>query len=130
MILIFSALVLSGCVPRSPAEPIAAPSATPQAARAILFVGHRGAAGEAPENTLAAFQRGLEVGVDVIELDVHLSRDDQLVVIHDPRLDRTTDGSGLVRDFPLADLRRVNAAARFKGASDFGAQPYLLNNLG
>jgi glycerophosphoryl diester phosphodiesterase len=122
MILIFSAVLLSGCVTHSPTDPAAAPSAAPRAARAILFVGHRGAAGEAPENTLAAFARGVEVGVDLIELDVHLSRDDQLVVIHDPRLDRTTDGSGLVRERAFADLRRLNAAAKFTGSREYGAQ--------
>lgn len=101
----------------SPTQAVTAPLKS-----GVIFIGHRGAAGEAPENTLAAFQRGLDVGVDAIELDVHLSKDDQLVVIHDPRLDRTSDGTGLVRDVTFAEIRRVNAAAKFKGALDYGAQ--------
>jgi glycerophosphoryl diester phosphodiesterase len=88
----------------------------------VIFIGHRGAAGEAPENTLVAFQRGLEVGADAIELDVHLSKDDELVVIHDPRLERTSDGTGIVRDLTFAEIRRVNAAAKFKGGSEYGVQ--------
>jgi glycerophosphoryl diester phosphodiesterase len=91
-------------------------------ARKIIIVGHRGAAGVAPENTPAAFQRGIASGADAVELDVHLSKDDELVVIHDPRLDRTTNGSGLVRETTLAEIRRLNAAAKFTGAADYGVQ--------
>lgn len=78
-----------------------------------LVVGHRGASGYAPENTLASFELALEQGADVVELDVHLSRDGEVVVIHDERLDRTTDGSGLVAEHSLAELRRLDAGARF-----------------
>jgi glycerophosphoryl diester phosphodiesterase len=81
----------------------------------IQIVGHRGARGIAPENTLASFQAALDAGVDMIELDVHLSRDGELVVMHDPRLERTTDGRGLVSEFRLAELKELNAAARFEG---------------
>ena len=63
-----------------------------------LVIAHRGASGMAPENTLAAFHKALEVGADAIELDVRLSRDAQVVVIHDRWLDRTTTGTGPGRD--------------------------------
>jgi len=76
-------------------------------------VAHRGASAEAPENTLAAFRRALEIGVDAVELDVHLTSDGELVVIHDPMLDRTTDGRGLVRDQTLAAMRRLDAGRWF-----------------
>ena len=88
----------------------------------LEIVGHRGAKGIAPENTLASFQRALDLGVDMIELDVHLSKDGELVVIHDSNLERTTDGSGLVGDYTLEALRTLDAAARFEGSEPFGVQ--------
>jgi len=70
---------------------------------------HRGASAEQPENTLASFHRALDLGVQGIELDVHLSRDGVPVVIHDTTLDRTTDGHGEVAAFDIADLQRLDA---------------------
>src|SRR5438128_5267226 len=85
----------------------------------ILLGGHRGNADEFPENTLASFRSAIELGVDVIECDVHRSEDGGLPVIHDHLLDRTTDGSGLVRDYTMAELKRFDAGSwkdpRFKG---------------
>ncbi len=78
-----------------------------------LNFGHRGAAGEAPENTLAAFELAIRQGADGIELDVHLSADGVPVVIHDPRLQRTTSGSGWVREHRVAALKRLDAGAWF-----------------
>src|SRR6267378_6141215 len=74
-----------------------------------LNIGHRGAAGEAPENTFAAFDLALRQGADGIEFDVHLSADGVPVVIHDARLERTTSGSGRVGKHTLASLRRLDA---------------------
>lgn len=74
---------------------------------------HRGAKSVAPENTLPAFQAALDMGVDGIELDVHLSRDRQLVVIHDFTVDKTTDGSGPVGDFSAAQLAGLDAGSHF-----------------
>jgi len=76
-----------------------------------LIVGHRGAMGHAPENTMASFERGLALGADLIELDVHLSADGHLVVIHDPTVDRTTDGRGYVKDMTLAQLKELDAGS-------------------
>jgi glycerophosphoryl diester phosphodiesterase len=70
---------------------------------------HRGASSEAPENTMAAFQLALDQGADGIELDVMLSKDRQLVVIHDDKVDRTTNGTGKVRDLTLAELKSLDA---------------------
>jgi len=78
-----------------------------------LIVGHRGAMGYAPENTIASFEKGLALGADLIELDVHLSADGRLVVIHDPTVDRTTDGSGYVRDMALAQLKKLDVGSWF-----------------
>jgi glycerophosphoryl diester phosphodiesterase len=79
----------------------------------IRVIGHRGAAGVAPENTLASMRHALEVGVDAIEVDVHTSRDGELMVIHDPTVDRTTDGSGSVAEMSLAEIRELDAGFRF-----------------
>jgi len=79
----------------------------------FLSIGHRGASGYAPENTLAAFQRAMELGADAVELDVQLTRDEQVVVIHDYRVDRTTDGRGAVRRLLLDELKRLDAGSWF-----------------
>jgi glycerophosphoryl diester phosphodiesterase len=76
---------------------------------APLAGGHRGNPAETPENTLASFKSAIELGVDLIECDVQLSADGQLVVIHDPLLDRTTSGSGLVIEHDLAQLKQLDA---------------------
>jgi glycerophosphoryl diester phosphodiesterase len=76
-------------------------------------VGHRGNAAHAPENTIESFRQAVALGVDALELDVHLSADGHVVVIHDPTIDRTTDGSGRVERMTLAELQRADAGARF-----------------
>lgn len=78
-----------------------------------LVIGHRGAMGTCPENTMVSFERALELGADWIEFDVHLSKDDVPVVIHDETLDRTTSGSGLVREHTLAQLKQLDAGGWF-----------------
>ncbi|KUJ68182.1 glycerophosphodiester phosphodiesterase [Streptomyces albus subsp. albus] len=75
----------------------------------FLTIGHRGVMGVEPENTLRSFVRAEREGMDVIELDLHLSKDGALVVMHDAEVDRTTDGSGLIGDQTLAELRRLDA---------------------
>ncbi|MEV6315287.1 glycerophosphodiester phosphodiesterase family protein [Streptomyces sp. NPDC051776] len=75
----------------------------------FLTIGHRGVMGVEPENTLRSFVRADREGMDVIELDLHLSKDGALVVMHDAEVDRTTDGSGQVCDFTLAELRELDA---------------------
>lgn len=85
----------------------------------IKVLAHRGASAYAPENTMAAFEMALEMGADAIELDVQMSRDGYLVVVHDPVLERTTDGQGFVKDYTLKELQRLDAGAwfneRFRG---------------
>jgi glycerophosphoryl diester phosphodiesterase len=78
--------------------------------------GHRGAAGLAPENTLAAFRKAIELGVDALEMDLHVTRDGELVVIHDETLDRTTDVRGSIADLTLEEVKRADAGARFASA--------------
>lgn len=78
-----------------------------------LVFAHRGSKCNRPENTLAAFAEALNVGTDGIELDVHLTADNELVVIHDEKIDRTTNGKGLVRKLTLAQLKRFDAGSWF-----------------
>jgi glycerophosphoryl diester phosphodiesterase len=78
-----------------------------------LFFAHRGGSLLAPENTLAAFERGLSYGADALELDLQHTREGELVVIHDPTVDRTSDGSGPVAAYTLDELRRLDAGYRF-----------------
>lgn len=85
-----------------------------------LIFGHRGAMARAPMNTLAAFELAIEQGADGIELDVHLSHDGQLVVIHDDSVDATTDGQGKVADLTLDQLKRLDAGAWF--SDEFAGQ--------
>lgn len=73
-----------------------------------LVWGHRGASGYAPENTMAAFEKAVELGADGIELDVQLTKDGELVIIHDETIDRVSDGSGWVKDFTYARLIKHN----------------------
>jgi glycerophosphoryl diester phosphodiesterase len=84
-----------------------------------LIIAHRGDSANAPENTLAAFRLAYENGADGIELDVMLSADQQLVVIHDDTLDRTSNGHGKVGEMPLTALRELDAGTwfspKFKG---------------
>ena len=77
-----------------------------------LVISHAACKGHAPENTLAALRAALAFGVDGIEIDVHASADRVPVLIHDPTVDRTTDGAGAVADLPLAQLRTLDAGGR------------------
>lgn len=89
-------------------------------ARPLIFA-HRGASAYAPENTLAAFNLALEQGADGIELDAKLTADGEVVVIHDPSVDRTTDGHGRVSEMTLAQLRHLDAGVK-KGAAFKGCR--------
>ncbi|MEJ2068830.1 MAG: glycerophosphodiester phosphodiesterase family protein [Syntrophobacterales bacterium] len=73
------------------------------------IMGHRGAPAYEPENTLRSIRTALAMGVSAVEVDVQLTKDDELAVIHDSTVDRTTNGTGAVRDFTLADLKRLDA---------------------
>lgn len=77
--------------------------------RQVLRIGHRGAAGHAPENTLAAIQKGIALGVDFIEIDVRRTADGMLVALHDETVNRTTDGKGRVDRLSLQDVKKLKA---------------------
>jgi glycerophosphoryl diester phosphodiesterase len=75
----------------------------------FMIIGHRGAAGYEPENTLLSFKKAMEIGVDWIEFDLRRSADGHIVVIHDDTVDRTTNGHGKVSDMTLAELEKLDA---------------------
>jgi glycerophosphoryl diester phosphodiesterase len=81
----------------------------------VLNIAHRGASGTFPENTLSAFRAAIDAGAHMCELDVHLTRDGAVVVIHDDTVERTTDGKGEVAKLTLEELKRLDAGAKFKG---------------
>lgn len=87
------------------------------------IVAHRGFFSEYPENTMLAFRKAVETDCDGIELDVQLTADDEVVVIHDETVNRTTDGKGLIREMTLAQLRGLNAHGAFVGRFDFEPIP-------
>lgn len=84
---------------------------------------HRGYSGKYPENTMLAFRKAAETGCDGMELDVQLTKDGKLVVIHDETVDRTTDGTGFVRDYTYEELARLDAGAVKGGAFGFQTIP-------
>lgn len=80
------------------------------------IIGHRGASGYAPEHTWASYDRAVAMGVDYLELDVHMTADGKLLAIHDETLDRTTDGQGPVKDRTVAELKKLDAGSWFNDA--------------
>lgn len=87
----------------------------------VIVAGHRGYKALYPENTMISFQKAIELGVDMIELDLNVTSDKQLVVIHDNTLDRTTNGTGSVRDFTLDEIKKLDAGL-FMGEEFAGAR--------
>lgn len=92
-----------------------------------LVVAHRGASAYRPENTMPSYELAVEQGADAIELDVHLTSDGELAVIHDDTLERTTDLAGAIRALSMADIRQADAGARF--AAEDGTHPYAGTGL-
>lgn len=79
----------------------------------LIVVAHRGASGYAPENTIAAFEKAIKLKADYIEFDVQMTKDDILVIIHDPTVDRTTNGTGEVREYTYEELKKLDAGTWF-----------------
>ena len=92
------------------------------ALRRPLAIGHRGCAGEVPENTIASFARAVADRAVVIETDVHLTRDGVPVLIHDDDVERISDGHGAVRDLDFAEVRRLDAGFQFRAPD--GSTPF------
>ncbi len=79
----------------------------------VMVIAHRGFSGAAPENTLAAFRKAIEVGSDMIELDIQFSKDGKIVILHDDTLERTTNGLGRTVDYTLQELKALDAGSWF-----------------
>lgn len=84
-------------------------------AKDVLVIAHQGGEGLRPSNTLAAFDNAVALGVDVLEMDVHATADNQLVLIHDATVDRTTDGTGKVHEMTLAEIKQLDAGHYWTG---------------
>lgn len=92
-----------------------------------LVVAHRGAGADAPENTMPAYKLAVAMGADAIEVDVHLTADGQLALIHDDTLDRTTNKTGQIASFTMDEIRAANAGYRFR--TDDGKFPFRRKRL-
>ena len=90
-----------------------------------LYFGHRGYSGKYPENTLPAFEKAIEAGADGIELDVQYSKDGKLVIMHDETVDRTTNGTGYLKDKTLEELKTLDASFKFHDETGFVSVPTL-----
>jgi glycerophosphoryl diester phosphodiesterase len=95
----------------------------------VLKIAHRGASGNFPENTVCAFRAAIDAGAEMCELDVQLSRDGAIVVIHDETVERTTDGKGEVAELTLEELKRLDAGAKFKGGAVKGERIPTLDEV-
>ncbi len=105
---------------RSPADPFAAE-------KGVIVFAHRGGSRRWPENTMLAFQNAADLGVDALEMDIHSTADGELVVIHDPFVDRVTNGSGDVHDHTLAELKLLDAGYWW---TEDGGQTYPFRGQG
>lgn len=85
-----------------------------------LLMAHRGSSDELPENTLAAFQRAREQGAEVLETDIRFTRDDEIILMHDAALDRTTTGTGIVAQMTLAEIKHARAGRSFARTAKLG----------
>jgi glycerophosphoryl diester phosphodiesterase len=100
------------------AAPVAGAATNPWIEKTPLDIAHQGGEDEFPSNTMYAFERSLQVGADMLELDVGVTKDGQVVVMHDTTVNRTTNGHGTVASFTLRALRKLDAAYWFSGGSD------------
>ena len=77
----------------------------------MIVAGHRGVCAEYPENTMLSYRKAIELGVDQLEIDLNLTKDGHIVLIHDCTVDRTTEKSGRVRDYTLEEIRKMDAGS-------------------
>ncbi len=89
--------------------------------KTVLLSAHRGNSICCPENTLTSFESALKLPVDMLEFDLHMTRDGEIIMMHDHKVDRTTNGTGLIRSFSLAEIKKLDAGA-WKGAQFAGTR--------
>jgi glycerophosphoryl diester phosphodiesterase len=110
-------LLIAGLVIVIDAAPAPAGDSNPWLKRRVLNIAHQGGEDEFPSNTLYAFKKAVRAGADMLEIDVGVTKDDQLVVMHDTSVDRTTNGAGLISEMSLAEIQRLDAAYWFSADS-------------
>jgi glycerophosphoryl diester phosphodiesterase len=110
---LLSTALITGLFTSLISTPVQAKSKPSDPKYRVKTIAHRGASGYAPENTMAAFQKAKEMKADYFELDVQMSKDGELVIIHDNTVDRTTNGKGKVKELTLAELRQLDAGSKF-----------------
>jgi glycerophosphoryl diester phosphodiesterase len=110
-------LLIAGLVIVLDAAPALAGDSNPWLKRRVLNIAHQGGEDEFPSNTLYAFKKAIRAGADMLEIDVGVTKDDQLVVMHDTSVDRTTNGTGLISEMSLAEIQRLDAGYWFSADS-------------
>src|SRR5512134_3832475 len=117
-ILIIVAILLGVLVLFTVVMPDAPESAYYRDIERPLVIAHQGGDGIWPGDTMVAFEHAVQIGADVLEMDAHITRDGQIVLMHDEKVDRTTDGMGLIEEMTLEELRQLDAA--YKWSNDDG----------
>ena len=107
LVLVLSLLLVAALTPDAPSKPYYENFSRP------LVIAHQGGDGLWPGNTLYAFENAVKLGVDVLEMDAHITKDNHIVLMHDEEVDRTTDGSGLIEELTLYELKQLDAAYRW-----------------
>jgi glycerophosphoryl diester phosphodiesterase len=107
LLLLVSLMLVSALIPDAPAKKYYSNFSPP------LVIAHQGGDGIWPGNTMYAFEKAVGIGADVLEMDAHITKDGHIVLMHDEEVDRTTDGSGLIEDLTLDELKRLDAAFRW-----------------
>lgn len=107
LLLVLSLLLLAAFLPDAPSKPYYENIARP------LVIAHQGGDGVWPGNTMYAFEKAVERNVDVLEMDAHITKDDQIVLMHDEEVNRTTNGTGIIEEMTLAELQELDAAYRW-----------------
>jgi glycerophosphoryl diester phosphodiesterase len=112
LLLLVSLMLVSALIPDAPTKKYYSNFSPP------LVIAHQGGDGIWPGNTMYAFEKAVGIGADVLEMDAHITKDSQIVLMHDEEVDRTTDGSALIEDLTLDELKRLDAAFRWSNDGD------------
>jgi glycerophosphoryl diester phosphodiesterase len=112
VVLVFGLLLIAALMPDAPSKHYYKNASAP------LVIAHQGGDGLWPGDTIVAFEKAVEIGADVLEMDAHITGDSQIVLMHDEEVDRTTDGTGLIEDFTLAELKQLDAAYDWSADGD------------
>jgi len=110
---VLAIVVLVGIVLRIIAKPAPETAYYVNSRPEVMVIAHQGGDGVWPGDTMFAFEKSVEIGADVLEMDAHITKDGEIVLMHDEKVDRTTDGTGLIEDLTLAELKQLDAAYKW-----------------